>query len=643
MFITYPKLKGVLMTKKSFFVLFAALFLLFNSAIAHAQKVYLLTGGDIHDSKIGVAVVEDIRKFASLFFLFEPDKQVVYYNQTQLWTGPDIFFSSNYKEAILTAIRKCPATSSDKIVFYWSGHGAYDQKGHYLFMPRPNKGVPRQVMYRSEIMNALKEKGASLTVLITDSCHIFHETLKSAPAFDGTEKFEGIPPLFRSLFFDCKGVVNINSSGLGEKSYCTPNGSIFTNNFVTYAYDNLNKYWDWKGFLNEVQKTVREDRYYFFYDDKVRIINQNICVWGYLPALSKFSSSPWKILKSKEPFYEQFQFEPIFEPLYLPQKGDRIISVNDTKIRNSAHFNQVIRDIDTYATFTLIDHQTGKTMNLAMNLNPPGSNTRLGINIQDDPNGGVKVTGVKSGMPGEKCYIIMDKSILEDEFEDPKSVLDAEFEDLECEDSAQSSYIRPVYGDRIISVNNITILNEAHFRQIIRDSGDRITFTLIDRQTGKTMNLTANLNPPGLTTRLGIYVQNDSRGGVMVTGVKSGTPGEKCRMQTNSSNASNDINNNEQWSAPIYYLVKGDRIIYVNNIRIQNETHYRQVIRDADTQVTLTVIDYKTGRTCKLKTDLLPPGSTIRLGIYVQNDSRGGVMVTGVKSGTPGTKCRMLK
>ena len=144
-------------------------------------------------------------------------------------------------------------------------------------------------------------------------------------------------------------------------------------------------------------------------------------------------------------------------------------------------------------------------------------------------------------------------------------------------------------------------------------------------------------------TRLGIYVQNDSRGGVMVTGVKSGTPGEKCRMQTNSSNASNDINNNEQWSAPIYYLVKGDRIIYVNNIRIQNETHYRQVIRDADTQVTLTVIDYKTGRTCKLKTDLLPPGSTIRLGIYVQNDSRGGVMVTGVKSGTPGTKCRMLK
>ena len=123
------------MIKKSFFVLFAALFLLFNAAIAHAQKIYLFTGGDIHDPAIGKAAREDIQKFADLFSLFKPDKQIVYYNQTQLWTGPDIYYSNNVKEAILTAIRNCPAKPSDKIVFYWSGHGAYDQKGHFLFMP----------------------------------------------------------------------------------------------------------------------------------------------------------------------------------------------------------------------------------------------------------------------------------------------------------------------------------------------------------------------------------------------------------------------------------------------------------------------------------------------------------------------------
>ena len=277
--------------------------------------------------------------------------------------------------------------------------------------------------------------------------------------------------------------------------------------------------------------------------------------------------------------------------------------------------------------FTLIDSQTGKTMNLAMIINPPDSNARLGINIQDDPQGGVKITGVKSGMPGERCYILMDKPI------------DDEFKDLEFRGSTQPSYIRPEYGDRIIAVNNIKIRDAAHYSQIIRGADTRITFTLIDRRTGKAMNLMADLNPPGSNTRLGIYIHSDARGGVMVTGVIAGSPGEKClKLKDDNIPIGVRDSSSSSYICPEY----GDRIISVNNITIRDAAHYSQVIRDADTRITFTLIDRRTGKTMNLMADLNPPGSNTRLGIYIQSAARGGVMVTGVIPGSPGEKCLKL-
>ena len=98
---------------------------------------------------------------------------------------------------------------------------------------------------------------------------------------------------------------------------------------------------------------------------------------------------------------------------------------------------------------------------------------------------------------------------------------------------SSSSYIRPEYGDRIISVNNIKIQDTAHFSQVIKDADTRITFELIDRRTGKTMTLMTDLDPPGSFTRLGITVVNHTRGGVMVTRVRTGSLGTRCRKLKN--------------------------------------------------------------------------------------------------------------
>ena len=129
----------------------------------------------------------------------------------------------------------------------------------------------------------------------------------------------------------------------------------------------------------------------------------------------------------------------------------------------------------------------------------------------------------------------------------------------------------------------------------------------------------------------------------MVTGVMANSPGMNSRFVGNGNGYTQNTNTGGgNWSDAMYYPENDDRIIYVNNIRIQDEAHFRQVIRDSDTRVVLTIVDHRTGNTYKMMTDLWPQGSTTRLGIYITDDSRGGVRVTGTMQGTPGRKCRYL-
>ena len=205
-----------------------------------------------------------------------------------------------------------------------------------------------------------------------------------------------------------------------------------------------------------------------------------------------------------------------------PEKGDRIISVNGIEIQDMAHFSQVIRSANTRITFKLLDRRTGKIMNLMTDLNPKGSYTRLGISVVDDNRGGVRVVGVDSGSPGSRCRYLKNDDDDEDENDDDDDDDEGGFDD-------DASIMCPENGDRILSVNGIKIKNMAHFSQIIRSADTRITFKLLDRRTGRIMNMMTDLNPKGSYTRLGITVVDDNRGGVRVIGVDAGSPGSRCR------------------------------------------------------------------------------------------------------------------
>ena len=401
--------------KRLLAVLLATAFLFGNAIIVHAQVIYLFLDGATQDPQIGRAVSHDLRNIVLFLGESTPKNQLVIYNFDKSWKGPDVNSTSDTKNAILTAIQNCPAKSTDTIVFYWSGHGAYNNSGHYIFLP---KGGKDQIMYRSEILSALQKKGASLTVLITDSCNIFHDySGHGAVAGEPLPAVKQATPLISSLFLNCKGVVNINSSSPGEKSYCSSlAGSVFTINLYNSKFFNENKSMTWSKFLDDVQERMKEDG-----------SNQKIDISGPLPTSPLSSKSnnirPKKAFSNQSEHKNKYSLDKGYEdepslpkghwsdPKYHPENGDRIINVNGIAIQNEAHFRQVIRNAETQIMLTLIDHRTGRTYKMLTNLNPPGSTTRLGIYIQSSASGGVVVTGVMSGSPGTRCRYLIDGSV----------------------------------------------------------------------------------------------------------------------------------------------------------------------------------------------------------------------------------------
>jgi hypothetical protein len=141
------------------------------------------------------------------------------------------------------------------VVFYYSGHGAYDeQTGHYLDLP--DRGLLRRETIRQTLLNHRPR----LAVILTDCCYAY----KPAPrrhdeAVGGVVSDEApmvkLTPLFESLFFTPRGLVDITSSSVGEVSMTRgdENGSLFTYPLTQYLVNNAQRRLGWR----EVFETVR--------------------------------------------------------------------------------------------------------------------------------------------------------------------------------------------------------------------------------------------------------------------------------------------------------------------------------------------------------------------------------------------------
>jgi len=92
-------------------------------------------------------------------------------------------------------------------------------------------------------------------------------------------------------------------------------------------------------------------------------------------------------------------------PTYRPSVGDMILEVNGRPIRNINEYYYAVKNSPAIMTFVLWEARTGRKYLLRAQLNPPGSNSRLGIGGQDAPGGGVRVVYVMQGYPGARCQV----------------------------------------------------------------------------------------------------------------------------------------------------------------------------------------------------------------------------------------------
>lgn len=456
------------------------------------QRIFLFCEGDYNDSRIGKAIGETVSKLHNLFVLNIPnDKLVIYGYPGSEWTGPDFRQSGdNVAEDIMTAIRNCPAGPSDTIVFFWHCHGSFNENGHVLWL-----SCDRDIaMYRSRIRNALLAKNARLTVFMTEACHSYCPApYATAPA--ASFQPQKVPPIFNTLFFNNRGLVEFNTSSPGQTSWNNNYiiGAYFTHYLCEYINGHLNSSISWKTLLDNVESNVLKCPNFRDPSSKMFRHTYHYYYWSLPGCDDRIINQKWS------------------EPYYQPRNGDRITYVNDTEIQDEDHFRQVIRDCDkSLVILNIVDRKTGKTYYMMTDLDPQGSTSRLGIYVEDAPQGGVTVTGVMSGTPGERCRFL---------------------DNGDCLIGYSEPNYYPEDRDRIIAVNNTEIWDEDHFRQVIRDSESRVILTVIDHKSGNRYYLMTTLNPKGSTSRLGIYVEDSSQGGVTVTGFVSGSPGARCRYR----------------------------------------------------------------------------------------------------------------
>lgn len=221
------------------------------SSTAHAQKLHALLTADVSPAaKWGAFQPNlefDILHMQSMLEHGCPESRL---NSRQLFLDTD---QDATPDRVLTAIAELRANRNDVILIYYTGHGGLDDRGSYFHMAGGR-------LYRDEVIAAAKEHGTRLVVLLTDCCNARDDgRVQLAP---GAGRFErdDYSPLFRSLFVDTKGLVDVNACGPSESAFFLPppkedglkRGSLFTTALTQWAKRKNDAPSSWRELLSDV-------------------------------------------------------------------------------------------------------------------------------------------------------------------------------------------------------------------------------------------------------------------------------------------------------------------------------------------------------------------------------------------------------
>lgn len=221
----------------------------FASSVAFAQRVHALLVADASPAagwgKFAPHVHWDsIYMFSMLSDNVPPDRL-----EMQFLTIEDN--AQARPAAILEMLDALKPAPEDTLIVYYTGHGAADDRGHYFDMAGGK-------LYRNDLRQTMAVKGAHLTTLITDCCNVRSDGERIAAGAPGPDERTDYSPVFRSLFIEPSGVVDINACAPGESAFFLPEtanefdqqwGSLFTKAMTNYVRENKDREVTWDDLL----------------------------------------------------------------------------------------------------------------------------------------------------------------------------------------------------------------------------------------------------------------------------------------------------------------------------------------------------------------------------------------------------------
>lgn len=333
-----------------------------NLATAHSAPpqrnrqavIHVLIAADTNDQKIGKGVEVDLTVLRDFF-----EKNVPA-------AGLDLVSLSGNQATrndILRTIDMFSCQPNDAMAVFWTGHGAYDARGHYF-------STSAGPLYRTEVMVHVKNRGAGMNAVISDCCNVY---VPGELFMESVAKLPTISPLLTHLFLKSRGTVDLNGASEGEFGICDPaknGGGAFIGPFVELAEANSQYRLDWDKYVELLRPAVRQAFERACpkgqqHPDGTIQRTQTVRIWGDLP----------KSIGGQDQVARRVSLE----------RGDVILAVNGQPIQDSDECVRAVEASRQTIEIRVRDARTGAVRNLRGELLPPPS--RLGIKLVDGKDG----------------------------------------------------------------------------------------------------------------------------------------------------------------------------------------------------------------------------------------------------------------
>ena len=237
---------------------------LFAATSLQAETIHVIIAANTDAERAGTLVAQATQQdkdgFERIFRENVPESQLAIHSIPieKVWSA-DIL--QIVDELVITP-------GEDTVVFFYSGHGAYDStKKQQFFQLAADPPTPeRSDLYRNDVLDRIIAKNPRLVVMLSDCCNVVYSpkiapSARSAKWMPPARSPSSISPLFDTLFIKVKGVVDVTSSQLGETSgiNAQKGGSCFAIPMIDLLNSNKDSYdLDWKTFVDELTPKVQE-------------------------------------------------------------------------------------------------------------------------------------------------------------------------------------------------------------------------------------------------------------------------------------------------------------------------------------------------------------------------------------------------